>query len=218
MPGSGRALEGIIEMSWLVRIFLSMAILVPALGARASDWGPVWDSLAEQPGATVSDGMDASGAPIRQINLASNVSFLLRKQGDHVEVTGVDNSGHGAVACAARTFPTLLFILDTCAPGKYPELRKTLGQTLNDIDDFIVKNSIVPVTKESLQQERRDAEAKIHAMSPADVAKECHKPDFQSWLSKVEPAGGEHDESERIRKVTKELLSVPRPPVRNPCI
>jgi hypothetical protein len=209
-------------MSWFVRVVLSVAILVPALGARASDWGPVWDSLAEQPGATVSDGKDVGGAPIRQINLASNVSFLLRKQGDHVEVTGVDNSGHGAVACAARTFPTLVFILDTCAPGKYPELRKTLAQVLNDIDTFIVKNSIVPVTKEALQQERRDGEVAFRAqsagMSPEDVAKECHKPDFESWLSKIEPAGGEHDESERIRKVTKELLSVPRPPVRNPCI
>jgi len=126
------------------------------------------------------------------------------------------------VACAARTFPTLVFILDTCAPGKYPELRKTLAQVLNDIDTFIVKNSIVPVTKEALQQERRDGEVAFRAqsagMSPEDVAKECRKPDFESWLSKIEPAGGEHDESERIRKVTKELLSVPRPPVRNPCI
>jgi hypothetical protein len=204
------------------RTLLTLAMFVPALAARASDWGPVWDSLAEQPGSTVSDGKDANGAPIRQINLASQVSFLLRRQGDHVEVSGVDNSGHGAVGCAARTFPTLMFILDTCAPGKYPEMHRTLAKGLDDIDDFTAKNSIIPVTKESLQQERRAAEAQVGAKSAAmsadDRAKECHRPDFQSYLSKLEPAGGEHAEAERIRKVIAELLSVPRPPVSNPCI
>ena len=215
-------MEGIFEMNWLIRVVLGMAIIVPQLAARASDWGAVWDSLAEQPGATVSDGKDVDGSPIRQINLASNVSFLLRRKGDHVEVTGVDNSGHGAVACAAQTFPPLLLIIDTCAPGKYPEVRKALGQALNDIDDFIVKNSVVPVTKETLQQERRATEAKVRAqsagMTPDDIAKECHRPDFQSWLSKLEPGSGDHDEAERIRQVTKDLLAAPRPPVRNPCI
>ena len=207
-----------------MRTLLALAMLVMAVGARASEWGEVWDSVAAQPGAQVTDKTDPSGTVTREIMLPSKVIFILRRRGGRIESTGLDNSGHGAVGCSAQIIPRLLFSLDICAAGRYPDLRRAIEQEVNDIDDFITRNSLVPVTKEQLLRERSQArqalQEKSAGMSAEDIAKKCREGDLRNWLTKLEQGGEEGQKAlaAETRKSAEDLLSVPRPPVLNPCL
>jgi TPR repeat protein len=123
-------------------------------------------------------------------------------------VVGVDKSEHGAVLCVWQISYSIMLELKTCEPGRHRELQEDLAKSVDAINDFIVKNSPKPVTKEQLEKRISDEESKLQV-----------KPDKCSWAAWRLMVMRMEQVSRRVRmKRLADLLSVPRPPVMNPCL
>jgi hypothetical protein len=134
-------------------IYFTAAILVSALAAHAGDihWSPFWDALAERSDAKVIDGVNRKGEPTRRIELSSGVSFNLERHGDQITSMGSDTSGLGAVQCSWEIYVAVRSYVEACLPGEDQGFEVDLDHAIDRTNDFIVENSLVPVTKPQLQ-------------------------------------------------------------------
>ncbi len=151
-------------------------------------------------------------------NKAGEIIELLRGGVSVGQMVSIDNSGHGAVLCGWEMLIELRNELDTCGPGQRADLRNALDQEIDDINRFIVSNSLDPVTLEqvkagvaSLTESYRQ---QLNSFSPEMIKKECMP---GGKLSQLLSAYDGITVPEQ-RKVIEDLLSVPRPPVLAPCL
>jgi len=197
----------------------SIAILLTfSLTSRshAAQWGPVWDKLAEQPGAEVEDSM-VNGKERRRIKLASGVDFVLQRNGNEVSYTGFDHSGHGGVMCAWGIYGSLRMFMDMCPTKTDDDLKIEIDGALDIIGDFIVENNRTPVTKAQLLSglhKKMENEMKLlRGMSEEQSHKACFSSDARQMIEAMKRMP-----KERFRANIAKLLSVKRPPVMNPCL
>ncbi len=129
-------------------------------------------------------------------------------------VAGFDRSGHGAVLCSWQINYSIMLGLKICDPDRHRQLQDDLAKSEDAINDFIVQNSPTPVTKEQLEKRISDAESKFRAeLQKAGGADKCTLGDMGPMVMSMEQV------SSRARlKGVADLLSVPRPPVMNPCL
>jgi hypothetical protein len=81
------------------------------------------------------------------------------------------------------------------------------------INDFIVRNSPKPVTKEQLEKRISDEGSRFRAnLQKAGGPDKCSLDAWGQMIMRLE------QRSRRVRmKQLSDLLSIPRPPVMNPC-
>jgi hypothetical protein len=164
-------------------------------------------ALAKQPGTEVIRRAEG-GKEIVEIRRGGVV--ITREHG--IAIAAVDRSGHGAVLCAWRIYVDTLAALDVCQPGAHEELRQDLIQATEAIADFIVANSLTPVRKADL--EAYIAKRRAETQAQRDSAGKICSPEFlEDSLPKMEAVPHAERQAETV-----DMLSVPRPPVLDPCL
>ncbi len=208
-----------ITKKWRLAVVTAFVFLIPTFGwADPSQWKDEWDFLTHQPDAKITISRNANGDEIRDIVWPEKVSIHETRHGDKVESTAQDISGHGAVMCVWGIYTALRSVLDVC-PTKTEdgELKEALDDAINRMNDFIVANSNTGVTKKALQdrinKQTVDTKEKLRSLSNDEHMKKCARGDTAQMLDSLR-----HSEPNNIKKSIDDLLSVPRPPVINPCL
>jgi hypothetical protein len=164
-------------------------------------------ALAKQPGTEV---IRRSEGGKKLVEIHRGGVVITQEHG--VTIAAVDHSGHGAVLCAWRVTVDALAALEVCQPGAHEELRQDLVEATDAIADFIVANSLTKVTKAELEayiaRRRTETEAQRNA-----AGKVCSPEFLAESLPKMEAVPHDARQAE-----TADMLSVPRPPVMDPCL
>lgn len=164
--------------------------------------------FAQTPWKTEKDGTET-----REIALGGGVVVDQEKHGEKVETVEMDKSGHGAVLCARLIYGSSLEWLELCDPSDDIWRRDLVG-ALQRIDDFIVANSLTPVTKQELDAEIDNRVNRIRNERPSWTTAQIDKVCGGASLFKSIKKEGR----EKFLAYINDLLSVPRPPVLNPCL
>jgi hypothetical protein len=170
----------------------------------------------------------AHGQPLDLDAIGRQPGTEITRQGDNVEIRrggvtvivdrnggelGVDRSGT-AVLCYWGIAIMAKISADLCYPGEFTELSRTLGEQIAAINDFIVANSLRPVTKDSLEKTIADRYAetagrmKAVGVPPAQYCRREREAFLEPWNANL----GD------FRQSFQAVLAVPRPPVMNPCL
>jgi len=166
---------------------------------------PPFDDLKNRPGVKVS----ADGTSLQfpgGVTISDRGKF------------GVDNSGHGAVLCAWEEYLGVKKMTQLCASTGDKAFNARINKAIERINDFIVANSLSPITKGDLEQQ---AEALLGQVYPSPrgaaqkeaVHKECTTGDFIHIIATYKSISPED-----FNHHVDDLLSVPRPPVTAPCL
>ena len=117
-----------------------------------------------------------------------------------------------AVLCVWTIYVGLHVAADYCFPDSERDLKEDFAGAIERFKDFIVANSLTPVTRSDLDAyvEKRRAELISHALKTPIGAPRCPKLDFF--------ADYQADGREKRRADVAKMLAVPRPPVMNPCL
>jgi hypothetical protein len=126
---------------------LLVAALAVSADCRAGEWGDFWDTIAQRPDAKTIDGPNINGAHKRRIVLNSGVEFQLDRHGDQFTSVGLDKSGKGAVLCLWEIYIATKIYLETCTSTRGPELEADIDRAIDQINNFIVENSLQPTSK-----------------------------------------------------------------------
>ncbi|CCE09606.1 conserved hypothetical protein [Bradyrhizobium sp. STM 3843] len=197
----------------------AVVILVSAAAAPAQDahWSPFWDELAARSDAKVIDGVSDKGEPTRRIELSSGVSFDLERHADQITSMGSDHTGLGAVQCSWEIYVAVRAYVEACVPGEDRTFEVDLDDAIKRMNDFIVENSLVPVTKSQLQdaveQRKRQVGDAVRGQSNGDHTKQCEA----DAVRPISLALRSMSHDARVSNLNR-LLSVKRPPVMNPCL
>jgi hypothetical protein len=166
------------------------------------------EALTVQPGTLVTKSTGQNGEEVVEIRRGGVV--ITRTAGQEV---AIDESGHGAVMCM-RAF--LLFAreaVEACGSADDADMKAYLDGAIGEVDDFIVANSLKPITKAELAgqaaKEIDAVNAGLQSLSPDVRRAKCES---EQWRKARDWANGLTD-----GKYIRELLSTPRPPVINPC-
>jgi hypothetical protein len=193
--------------------------LIPFLvsSSNAEQWGTQTDALIERPGTKVITGKAKDGAKTREIHLQSGVSFFETRRGNKISSYSVDRSGLNAVICIWRIYVGLKTAMEICPSGTDEDLKVELDSAIDRINRFILENSISPVTKAQLNKsiEKRILRARTKIKQ---LRKENPKVTCLSRYSKQMLKNLKSMPREKFRSGIDKLLSVPRPPVLNPCL
>jgi hypothetical protein len=126
---------------------------------------------------------------------------------------GVDHTGHGAILCNWGIYVSLRGTLKVCSPGN-DALREALDTAIDQINGFILENSLTPVSKADLEKTIQITEqGAIHAITGAsdeETKTKCMSDSFFARLKSMRP--------EQLDRSVTDLLSVKRPAVQIPCL
>lgn len=179
------------------------------LRAQVGDLGWDLDGLAARYGVEVTRRREGD-AEIVELRPGGVLIRETRWADGGFQRSSEDRSGQGAVLCPWIIYIELMGGVDVCAPGKYPGLRERLNGAIGAMNAFIVANNPVPVTME--QVEAKVAWLDEFGRGRASLTPWCRSGELEQWATRffLMPR------AEWERSVA-ELLSVPRPPVENPC-
>jgi hypothetical protein len=199
-------------------IFMAGLTLAASTSALAND-GPnetQLDAIAAQPGTQIKT-TSQNGSKTISITRAQVTTILRQSSDGDWSETSVDNSGHGAVACARLIYVELRAQIDLCQIDDQQALRVDLDSSIAKIGEFIVANSLFPATKEQVDKKAayhlEHLRAEAEKLSPDTRLERCASSDGRKMLSNL--AAQSH--AARVKSVD-ELLSVARPPAANPCL
>lgn len=121
------------------------------------------------------------------------------------EYTSVDTK-HGAVGCIWLIYASMKAELDACFPAE-TDLRNAFTTIVDELKQFIIANSITPITQGEL-----DAFLVTRTKSYNGKCKERTPDEMQQFISESKEHIDKHQQK------IKDSLSIPRPPVTNPCL
>ena len=185
-------------------IALFALIVVGARGAAALAQQLDYDEIAKRPGFTVTKKM-VNGDEVVQIRKAT-VTIDIGKDG----ALGVDQDT--AVLCLWNEYTKLHIGADHCFPDSEREMREDFADAVERFKDFIVANSLRPVSRSELDAyvEKRRTDFLAHAPKAEPGAQRCPRTDmFTDYRA---------DGREKRRAEVTRILATPRPPVMNPCL
>jgi hypothetical protein len=120
-----------------------------------------------------------------------------------------DSTGKGAVRCIWMLYLIAQGMVTECGWQRTPS-DDAMEQAILDIDEFILANASERPTRAGLQDyKRRMVEEQLNGTRQAYQKRFCEIP-FIDRLRNQSP--------NQIREGTKDLLSIPREPVLNPCL
>ena len=185
------------------------AIFVSSLAVCLASYAPATgqkvnlDTIAAQPGAQTTTTINNDGSETTVVKLPNGVVFHQGRRNGKTWIVGTDHSGHGAVLCSWEISVVLAAALEICPAYRNESLKDSLASAVDRINDFIVANSLFPVSKAEL--EKRAASKR--------EARLCRSSGVAGMLKSFGSVS--HDE---LMSGIADLLSVPRPPVMNPCL
>lgn len=196
------------------------AVVVAFLSSTASQaqrepWGNPYDALLERPGVEIENGTREDGTLWRGFKTPAGIEISQTKRGDLVSTFSTDHSGHGAVLCLWDIVVLTKLLSEICPELSSPKAEARLETALDRIHRFILQNAVEPVTIEDLEtsiQRRRESEQK-ELTAIEDKAAACRKSDFADLVTAFATAP-----DEQLEKNLEEDLSLPRIPVKNPCL
>ncbi len=120
-----------------------------------------------------------------------------------------DSTGKGAVLCIWMLYLITQAIVTECGSPRTPT-DDAMDQAILDIDEFILANSSERPTRAGLQDsKRRTVEEQINGARQAYQKRFCQIPFIGKFREQA---------ADKIKEGTKDLLSIPREPVMNPCL
>ena len=181
--------------------FLCLALAIWGACALAQEIDV--DALAKRPGFLVTKKV-INGKEVVEIRKAT-VTINIDKDG----MMGVDQDT--AVLCVWSEYVNLHIGADYCFPDGERELKEDFADAVEHFKDFIVANSLTPVTRSDLDAyvEKRRAELISRMSKTAGGAPRCPKLDFF--------VDYQADGRKKRRADVAKILAIPRPPVMNPC-
>jgi hypothetical protein len=105
-----------------------------------------FDQLAERPGAEVTRSTSIDGSEHTTIRLPGGVSITRITRDGKSRYLEMDESGRGAVMCIWEIYVALLAQMRVCSVAD-DGFEEELTRALDRMNDFIVANSLSPVTK-----------------------------------------------------------------------
>ncbi|KAF0100555.1 MAG: hypothetical protein FD144_3133 [Rhodospirillaceae bacterium] len=181
---------------------LALALLFVASTAHGQP--PDLEAIGRQPGTEIIRQGDT--VEIRR----GGVTVIVDKNGGEL---GIDRS-RPAVLCYWSIAVAVKISADLCYPGEFAELSRTLGEQIAAMNDFIVVNSLRPVTKDSLEKSIADrftetaARMKAVGVPPAQYCQREREAFLVPWNADLS----------KFRQSFQGVLAVPRPPASNPCL
>lgn len=199
-------------MRILLQLGIVLVLLCSTARAQTLQVIPDIDHLAAEPGAEVTRSTDGT---VQAVTLRRNgVAIQSSRQRGTV---GVDESGHGAVMCTWAIYVQIKTSVDLCGSAQAPQLGSELDEAIAKLNDFIAANSLVPTTVQAVAAavtaEENKAKAAVAKLGEGGFAKTCSNPDIKQMISAT--ARMSHAE---WQKTVSDLISIPRPPVMNPCL
>jgi hypothetical protein len=185
----------------LIALFATLAVTAGGMTALAQQLD--YDEIAKRPGFIVIRKV-VNGHEVVQIRRAT-VTIDIDKDG----MMGVDQDT--AVLCVWNEYTKLHIGADYCFPDSEREMREDFSDAVERFKDFIVANSLGPVSRSDLDAyvERRRADFLAHAPRTESGAPRCPKTDmFTDYQA---------DGRAKRRAEVARILATPRPPVMNPC-
>ena len=143
----------------------------------------------------------------------NNSSEPVRTINNGISVVKMDMSGKGAVLCSWSLFVLAAHAVGECGWKSTPA-DTSITQSIADIDAFIIRNSVTPVTQDQLDV-RKAIDVAPGFATPRGRAEICEH-SSQSiggvlWSLHISDA-------DQLTASTRETLSIPREPVMNPCL
>jgi hypothetical protein len=184
-------------------IFVSSLAVCLASYAPTAGQGVNLETIGAQPGAQTTTTVNKDGSEDTVVKFPNGVVFRSVGRNGETRIFGADHSGHGAVLCSWEIYVTLAAALEICPRYRNESLRASLASAVDRINDFIVANSLFPVAKTELEK---------RAASKREV-RLCRSRGVAGMLKSVGSVS--HD---KLMSGVADLLSVPRPPVMNPCL
>ncbi len=164
-----------------------------------------WEEISKRPDVKISTENGRKTA-----HFSSGVSMTSKHK-------GVDRSGKGAVLCGWEMYVALRNMVEICSPSEESEIMKNLNYAIEKTNDFIVANSLHPVTKADLEKGIKARlivlKEDMSMLEEYDIRQECssgHAAQAKKRLISLS--------SEEFRKSVDDFLSIPRPPVMEPCL
>lgn len=190
--------------NWLC-LCLSVLFLNLSYPAFAED-DAFWEEMAKRPDVKITT---ENGKKIA--HFSSGVSVT------DPNGSGQDQSGKGAVLCGWLFYVEVKNMSEVCSPAEDSEVTKNLDYAIEKISDFIVANSLKSVIKAGLEEDIKtrflSTKEDFSIYSGEDLEEECSASYAvqvkKSLLSKS---------SEEFKKSIDDFLSIPRPPVMEPCL
>jgi hypothetical protein len=183
----------------------SLAVSLASYGS-AMGQGVNLDAIAAQPGAQTKTTMSNDGSEVTEVRLPNGVVFHQERRNGKTLTFGNDVSGHGAVLCSWEIYVGVAAALEICPEFRNEPLKADLANAIDRINDFIVANSLFPISK---------AELETRAASRTGDASQLCRPDGPAAAMLKSFGSLSHD---KLMSSVADLLSVPRPPVMNPCL
>ncbi|MGJ5029075.1 hypothetical protein ACQR1I_19710 [Bradyrhizobium sp. HKCCYLS2038] len=191
-------------MRFATVLVLSFAISLASYAAAAAQ-GVSFDAIAAWPGAQITTTTNNDGSEVKVVKLPNGVVFRQERRNGKTLTFGNDTSGHGAVMCSWNIYVIVAAALEICPEFRNEPLKTDLAGAIDMINDFIVANSLSAVSKAELEQRA--------ASVRKDVPQLCRS---DSVAGMIKAFGSmSHD---KFTTSVADLLSVPRPPVTNPCL
>ena len=187
---------------FLIAFFSTLVVVVSGMSALAQQLD--YDKIAKRPGFTVTKKM-VNGHEAVQIRKAT-VTIDIDENG----AVGVDRDT--AVLCLWNEYTKLHIGADYCFPDSEREMREDFADAVERFKDFIVANSLQPVSRSDLDAYVANRRADFLARAPRTEpgAPRCPRTgmftDYQA------------DGREKRRAEVARILATPRPPVMNPCL
>jgi len=187
------------------------AILVSSLAVSLASYTPAsgqgvnLDAIAAQPGAQTTTTKNNDGSEVTEVKLPNGVVFRQERRNGKTLTFGNDVSGHGAVLCRWEIYVAMAAALEICPEFRNEPLKADLTNAIDRINDFIVANSLFPVSKADLE--------KRAASRREDASRLCRSDGLAGMIKSAGLVS--HD---KLMSSVADLLSVPRPPVMSPCL
>jgi len=139
------------------------------------------------------------GSKLYKLEFAGGVTIEELENGSTLSV---DMSKGGAVLCAWDIYAHIKNTLDICHPEE-KELRRNIDLIVHKVNNFIVANSLEPITQTELE--------KIISEKGNDTSIQCQSEITERILFYK-------SEMTKLQALVDESLATPRPPVLNPCL
>lgn len=215
MPGSDWFAKGVAVM-----VFLAPLLAVPV---RAEPWNTPYDRFFEDPKAKAEFKTLDDGTEVRSVLLPGGVRLEERREDGAISRYSMDTSGAGAVLCTREIFLTVQIALAVCEDLENRTVSNRLDEALGRVDDFVVANSVEPVSLSQLHENEQarliEFRKEMRGASDEEKVASCRSVDEERFRFRAEISralGSMSDED--FRKWLDHLLAVPRLPAMNPCL
>ncbi|MCL4677764.1 MAG: hypothetical protein KJ017_04120 [Alphaproteobacteria bacterium] len=183
---------------------LCLTVFIFSSPALADD-NTFWEKVSKRPDLKITTENGRKTA-----HFASGVSMT-------GEYKGVDRSGKGAILCGWEMYVAVRNMAEICSPSEESEIIKNLNYAIEKTNDFIVANSLHPVTKADLEKGIKarlvSLKEDMSMLEENDLRQECSSGHAAQMKRRMISLS-----SEEFRKAVDDFLSIPRPPVTEPCL